>query len=206
MPNRYKKVNNTSIKGSCPHYWRFVTRTGRTRGGQSIPMTQSGSANYLSAETQRDTINSVVQRRWILRVVGTMPNLILDTNVFYNLGSGSLTLGTIRGPNDTLFYSPLSVLELAGKWSSRSFPERKAAAEAILTSGATELPDPDTFLTRDIVTLLVPQRESCNEAYATKSWPDKTDKQEVVCRAVRPSTAGCWHLRHRSPMSSTVAV
>jgi hypothetical protein len=83
-------------------------------------------------------------------VVGTMPNLILDTNVFYNLGSGSLTLATIRGPSDTLFYSPLSVLELAGKWSSRSFPERKAAAQAILTSGATELPDPDTFLTRDI--------------------------------------------------------
>jgi hypothetical protein len=48
-------------------------------------------------------------------MVGTMPNLILDTNVFYNLGSGSLTLATIRCPSDTLFYSPLSVLELTGK-------------------------------------------------------------------------------------------
>lgn len=77
-------------------------------------------------------------------------NLILDTNVFYNLGSGLLTLDTIRSPGDSLFYSPLSVLELAGKWSARSFLDRKAAAQAILTSGAAELPDPDTFLTRDI--------------------------------------------------------
>lgn len=76
--------------------------------------------------------------------------LILDTNVFYNLGSGALPLATIRRPGDRLFYSPISVLELAGKWSERSFADRKAAAQAILTSGATELPDPDTFLTRDV--------------------------------------------------------
>lgn len=77
-------------------------------------------------------------------------NLILDTNVFYNLGAGSLTLARVCAPGETLHYSPLSVLELAGKWSSHTFHDRKAAAHAILTSGAKEFPDPDTLLTRDI--------------------------------------------------------
>jgi hypothetical protein len=77
--------------------------------------------------------------------------LILDTNVFYNLGDGSLSLQKISSqPGEELWYSPLTVLELAGKWSSRTFNARKKAAEAILTSHARELPDPEMFLTRDI--------------------------------------------------------
>lgn len=77
-------------------------------------------------------------------------NLILDTNVFYDLGAGSLTPSDIGDADETLWYSPLSVLELAGKWSSRTFLARKAAANAILASGAKELPDQDTYLTRDL--------------------------------------------------------
>jgi len=76
--------------------------------------------------------------------------LILDTNIFYDLGAGSLTRSDIGDADDTLWYSPLSVLELAGKWSSRTFAARKAAANAILVSGAKELPDQDTYLTRDL--------------------------------------------------------
>src|SRR5271168_4307100 len=77
-------------------------------------------------------------------------NLILDTNVFYDLGAGSLTASDIGDADEILWYSPLSVLELAGKWSLRTFLARKAAANAILTSGAKELPDQDTYLTRDL--------------------------------------------------------
>lgn len=76
--------------------------------------------------------------------------LILDTNIFYGFGAGSLTPSDVGDADDTLWYSPLSVLELAGKWSSRTFLERKAAANAILISGAKELPDQDTYLTRDL--------------------------------------------------------
>src|SRR4051794_22583313 len=76
--------------------------------------------------------------------------LILDTNVFYNLGAGTLDLSAVRTAGESLHYSPLTVFELAGKWSSRTFHERRAAANAILQSGAEELPDQDTYLTREI--------------------------------------------------------
>lgn len=74
-------------------------------------------------------------------------SLILDTNVFYNLGSGALTTASFVQPGDTLFYSPVTVLELAGKWSNAAHATRKAAAQSILDSGATELHDPEAFLT-----------------------------------------------------------
>jgi hypothetical protein len=77
-------------------------------------------------------------------------HLILDSNVFYNLGAGTLTLSAFRAAGEILYYSPLTVFELAGKWSSRTFEDRRAAANAILMSGAQELPDQDTYFTRDI--------------------------------------------------------
>jgi hypothetical protein len=77
-------------------------------------------------------------------------HLILDTNVFYDLGGGSLTPSDIGDADGILWYSPLTVLELAGKWSSRTFLARKAAANAILISAAKELPDQDTYLTREL--------------------------------------------------------
>jgi hypothetical protein len=77
-------------------------------------------------------------------------HLILDTNVFYNLGAGTLTLSSLHAAEESLHYSPLTAFELAGKWSSRTFEERRAAANAILMSGAQELPDQDSYFTRDI--------------------------------------------------------
>lgn len=73
-------------------------------------------------------------------------SLILDTNVFYNLGSGVLNTASFTQPGDTLYYSPVTVLELAGKWSNQTHRARKDAAQAILSSGATELSDPESYL------------------------------------------------------------
>jgi len=70
--------------------------------------------------------------------------------VFYELGHGSLSLSGLRSGSETICYSPVTVLELAGKWRTRTFSERKNASAAILSSGAVELPDPDTYLTWDI--------------------------------------------------------
>ena len=75
-----------------------------------------------------------------------MTELICDTNVFYNLGAKTLTKAQLAPANETICYSPITSLELAGKWSNRTHPERRAAAEAILMSGAKELPDPETHL------------------------------------------------------------
>lgn len=73
--------------------------------------------------------------------------LICDTNVFYNLGAAKLTTAQLAHAGEVVCYSPITPLELAGKWSNRTHAERRAAASAILTSGAKELPDPETFLT-----------------------------------------------------------
>lgn len=73
--------------------------------------------------------------------------LICDTNVFYNLGAGSLTKQAICQDGEQLYYSPLSILEIAGRLSDRNFNERKAAAQAILHVGAIQLPDPESFRT-----------------------------------------------------------
>ena len=73
--------------------------------------------------------------------------LICDTNVFYNLGATKLTVAQLAPAGEVICYSPITPLELAGKWSNRTHPERRAAANAIVTSGAIELPDPETFLT-----------------------------------------------------------
>ncbi len=77
-----------------------------------------------------------------------MKRLICDTNVFYDLGSGRLQLADLVDQDEQLCYSPLTALELAGKWSEESHERRRDAAKAILDSDATELDDPESFLTR----------------------------------------------------------
>jgi hypothetical protein len=79
-----------------------------------------------------------------------MAKLILDTNVFYDLADGSIDVSMFASSSDQLFYSPLSVLEISGKWSPKLFRSRKAAARAILDCGAAELPDQDSFLAQII--------------------------------------------------------
>lgn len=74
-------------------------------------------------------------------------SLILDTNVFYNLGAARLKTESFMAAGDRLCFSPISVVELAGKWSDKTHSARKVAAQAILDSGAFELPDPEAHLT-----------------------------------------------------------
>jgi hypothetical protein len=71
--------------------------------------------------------------------------LICDTNVFYNLGAGHLVKTDISGSSEQICYSPLSVIEIAGKLSDRNFQDRRAAAQAIIDVGAVQLPDPESF-------------------------------------------------------------
>ncbi len=73
--------------------------------------------------------------------------LICDTNVFYNIGLGKLDAAAVEGAGERICYSPVVVLELAGKWSDRTHGDRKAASQAILDTSAQELPDPESFLT-----------------------------------------------------------
>jgi len=72
---------------------------------------------------------------------------IWDTNVFRNIGAGDLRLGDLRRSGADVFYSPVTPLELASKYTEGSFEHRRAAARAILDSGAELLPDPELYLT-----------------------------------------------------------
>jgi hypothetical protein len=104
--------------------------------------------------------------------------LICDTNVFYTLGAGSLTSAQLTPLGEVVYYSPITPLELAGKWSNRTHPERRAAANAILTSGATELPDPETFLTT--IFGYVPAEPPFSFAEGVRAMSQTTSLEELM--------------------------
>lgn len=58
-----------------------------------------------------------------------------------------MSLGAFATAQDTICFSPINVVELAGQWTDKTHLERKAAAQAILDYSNAELPDPETFLT-----------------------------------------------------------
>ncbi len=74
--------------------------------------------------------------------------LIADTNVFYDLGEGNKSLENVVADGDHLYYSPITVVEIAGKITDETFPRCKVAARAIIESDAKQLPDPQSHLTR----------------------------------------------------------
>lgn len=76
-----------------------------------------------------------------------MPNLICDTNIFYNVGLNRINPSDFSKTGDTIYYSPITVMELAGKLSQETYEDRKAAAGAILKLGAILLLDPESYLT-----------------------------------------------------------
>ncbi len=79
-----------------------------------------------------------------------MPHEIWDTNVFRYVGAGDLALADLQKAGVTIWYSPATLIELASRYTDDSFEHRKAAAQAIIDSGASQLPDPETYLTRDV--------------------------------------------------------
>lgn len=109
-----------------------------------------------------------------------MKRLICDTNVFYNLGLGHLKVTDIvTAPDEEIWYSPVTPLELAGKWSTRTFPERKGAAAAIVSAGAKELLDPETFLTREIFGY-TPAEAPFSFSDGVKAMAESTTMKELV--------------------------
>jgi hypothetical protein len=76
-----------------------------------------------------------------------MPTEIWDTNAFRNIGKGDLPADGGKAAGANVCYSPVSVLELASKYTEGSFEHRRAAAQAICDSAATLLPDPELYLT-----------------------------------------------------------
>ena len=84
---------------------------------------------------------------------------ICDTNVFRYIGTGELNPDKLTSDGSTIYYSPLTVLELSSRYNENSFEHRKAAAKAILDTKSKLLPDPETYLTRDIFGFTLSEEE-----------------------------------------------
>ncbi len=93
---------------------------------------------------------------------------IFDTNVFRYIGAGDLALADVHQAGLTITYSPASLLELASRYTPESFEHRRRTAQAILDSGATLLPDPETYLARDVFGFALNEAEFNWWAHATE--------------------------------------
>ena len=126
--------------------------------------------------------------------------IIADTNIFYNIAAGRIAAKDIATAGEKLMYSPVSVIELAGKMSDKTHSDRKAAARAILESGAEELPDTESFLTQTFgypladppipfVDIVKAMAASTDMAQLQSGVPDWA---EFVSRTVSVTTATAW--------------
>ncbi len=69
-----------------------------------------------------------------------MPRHVIgDSNIFYDIGGGKKDLVDVIQPGERLHYSPVTVIEIASKVTEDTFPRCKAAAQAIIDSGANLL-------------------------------------------------------------------
>jgi hypothetical protein len=129
-----------------------------------------------------------------------MAHIIADTNVFYNLGAGHTKREQVVAAGDNLYYSPVSVLEIVGKVSDLNFEQRKAAANAILDSGAKQLCDPELHLTRlfglkaaeepfDWSQAIIAVAQAADPAALSAGVADYSDR---VLRRVSVDEAGKW--------------
>jgi hypothetical protein len=60
-------------------------------------------------------------------------NLVADTNVWYDIGAGSRDPAALKSSGNRLIATPTSFLEIASRIDERTFPERKAAAQAVVS-------------------------------------------------------------------------
>jgi hypothetical protein len=73
--------------------------------------------------------------------------LIADTNVWYDLAAGR-RYRSDQALAGRLFATPSSFLEITGKLTTRSFGERRDAAQAVLDYADDIIDDPETYLAR----------------------------------------------------------
>jgi len=106
-----------------------------------------------------------------------MPTEIWDTNVFRNIGEGDLPDDGGKAAGADVCYSPVSVLELASKYTEGSFEHRRNAARAIRDSEATLLADPELYLTQ--VFGLPPAEDEFDWTQAVHAMADSTTMEEL---------------------------
>ena len=72
--------------------------------------------------------------------------VLADTNIFYYLGNGLISLSDVCTSADTLCISPISVLEIVAGTDSHTRNEKRRACQAILNSNAIMLEELDRWV------------------------------------------------------------
>ena len=75
-----------------------------------------------------------------------MADLICDTNVFYGIDAGRVSVPRLRAAGHRLLLTPVSVLELISHVTPQNFAARQGAARAALGSADELLDDPEVVL------------------------------------------------------------
>lgn len=73
-------------------------------------------------------------------------DLICDTNVWYNIGSGRIDAHAIKSQGHVLLATAVNVLEIGSKLTSKSLNARRQAARAILDHASEIVEDPERHL------------------------------------------------------------
>lgn len=75
-----------------------------------------------------------------------MADLICDTNVFYGIDAGRVSVPRLRAAGHRLLLTPVSVLELISHVTPQNFADRQGAAAAALGNADDLLDDPEMLL------------------------------------------------------------
>ena len=75
-------------------------------------------------------------------------DLIADTNVWYDIGAGTRDPTVLKSGGDRLITTPTSFLEIASGIDDRTFPDRKAAAQGVVSHADDVAEDCESHLAR----------------------------------------------------------
>lgn len=88
-----------------------------------------------------------------------------DTNIFYYLGDGRVKKSDIVSNDEVLWATPISIIEIISG-AKKKWPERVAAAKAIIKHADYITPDPDEYF-MSIVEDRVPNTQAVWREYCT---------------------------------------
>jgi hypothetical protein len=75
-------------------------------------------------------------------------DLVADTNVWYDIGAGSRSPAVLKSGGNRLITTPRSFLEIASGIDDRTFPDREAAAQAVVSHADEVAEDCESHLAR----------------------------------------------------------
>ena len=138
--------------------------------------------------------------------------LICDTNVWYDIGSGRIDAHYIKSQGHALLATAVNVLEIGSKLTDKSLPARRQAAAAILNHASRIVEDPERHLGTIWQTSLPPLKTDWKDIIkAVSQAPDMAsftngiiDTVDRVIRSVDYNLATRWRDRVYSNFADDV--